>query len=58
MEKCKLLIQESIQVKTEIISSGILESINVMGIQSALSIKKQRKIMLCGNGGSAADAQH
>ena len=58
MEKCKLLFQESIQVKTEIISSGILESINVMGIQSALSIKKQRKIMLCGNGGSAADAQH
>ena len=58
MEKCKLLFQESIKVKTEIISSGILESIEVMGIQSALSIQKQRKIMLCGNGGSAADAQH
>ena len=58
MEKCKLLFQESIKVKTEIISSGILESIKVMGIQSALSIQKQRKIMLCGNGGSAADAQH
>ena len=58
MEKCKLLFQESIKVKAEIISSGILESIKVMGIQSALSIQKQRKIMLCGNGGSAADAQH
>ena len=58
MEKCKLLFQESIKVKAEIISSGILESIEVMGIQSALSIQKQRKIMLCGNGGSAADAQH
>jgi D-sedoheptulose 7-phosphate isomerase len=58
VEKCKLLFQESIKVKAEIISSGILESIEVMGIQSALSIQKQRKIMLCGNGGSAADAQH
>jgi len=58
MEKCKLLFQESIQVKTEIISSGILESIKVMGIQSSSSIQKQKKIMLCGNGGSAADAQH
>ena len=58
MEKCKLLFQESIKVKAEIISSGILESIKVMGIQSALSIQKQNKIMLCGNGGSAADAQH
>lgn len=58
MDKCKLLFEESIQVKVKIISSGILESIEVMGIQSALSIQKQRKIMLCGNGGSAADAQH
>jgi D-sedoheptulose 7-phosphate isomerase len=58
MEKCKLLFQESIKVKAEIISSGILESIKVMGTQSALAIQKQKKIMLCGNGGSAADAQH
>ena len=58
MDKCKLLFQDSIQVKNKIISSGILESIKVMGIQSALSIQKQNKIMLCGNGGSAADAQH
>jgi len=58
MDKCKLLFEESIKVKVDIISSGILESIKVMGIQSALSIQKQKKIMLCGNGGSAADAQH
>jgi D-sedoheptulose 7-phosphate isomerase len=58
MEKCKLLFLESIKVKAEIISSGILESIKVMGTQSALAIQKQKKIMLCGNGGSAADAQH
>jgi len=57
-EKCKLLFEESIQVKTEIISSGILESIKVMGIQASSSIQKQKKLMLCGNGGSAADAQH
>lgn len=58
MEKCKLLFEESIQVKTEIISSGILESIKIMGIQCSSSIQKQKKLMLCGNGGSAADAQH
>ena len=58
MDKCKLLFEESIQVKVKIISSGILESIKVMGTQSAVSIQKQNKIMLCGNGGSAADAQH
>ena len=58
MEKCRLLFQESIQVKVEIISSGILEFIKIMGTQSALAIQKQKKIMLCGNGGSAADAQH
>jgi hypothetical protein len=33
MEKCELLFQESIQVKVEIPSSEILESIKVMGIQ-------------------------
>jgi len=43
MEKCKLLFQESIKVKAEIISSGILESIKVMGTQSALAIQKQKK---------------
>jgi D-sedoheptulose 7-phosphate isomerase len=58
MDKCELLFQDSIQVKVKIISSGILESIKVMGMQSALSIQKNKKIMLCGNGGSAADAQH
>lgn len=58
MEKCKKLFQESIKIKEEIISSGVLRSIKVMGSQSSLAIKAQKKIMLCGNGGSAADAQH
>jgi len=58
MEKCELLFKESIQVKNKIIASGVLKSIKVMGAQSALSIQKNGKIMLCGNGGSAADAQH
>ena len=29
-----------------------------MGIQASSSIQKQKKLMLCGNGGSAADAQN
>jgi D-sedoheptulose 7-phosphate isomerase len=58
MDKCNLLFQESIQVKQKIISSGILQSIKNMGMQSALAIRQEGKIMLCSNGGSAADAQH
>jgi D-sedoheptulose 7-phosphate isomerase len=58
MKKCELLFQESIQIKQKIIASGALQCVERMGIQAALAIQKERKIMLCGNGGSAADAQH
>ena len=58
MKKCELLFQESIQIKQKIIASGALQCVERMGIQAALAIQKERKIMLCGNGGSASDAQH
>ncbi len=52
------LFEESIKLKKEILKSGILSSIEVMGDLAKDSILSGGKIMLCGNGGSAADAQH
>ena len=49
---------ESISVKTKVLDLGLLKNIEKMGIQIASSIENGNKIMLCGNGGSAADAQH
>ena len=51
------IFQDSIQVKKDIINNG-LESLVNMGDAIELSIRNQNKLMLCGNGGSAADAQH
>ena len=51
------LFRDSIVVKQKCIEEG-LESIKDMGDLSVSSIKNGNKIMLCGNGGSASDAQH
>jgi len=58
MNKIKKLFKESIKIKKEILNSTILEVIEKMGDEISNSIKNGGKIMLCGNGGSAADAQH
>ena len=52
------LFEESISVKKEILSSNVLESLELIGNQIVDSMLKGNKLMLCGNGGSAADAQH
>ena len=49
---------ESIEVKNAVIASGQLEKLQNIGDQIIDSILDGGKIMLCGNGGSAADAQH
>jgi D-sedoheptulose 7-phosphate isomerase len=51
------LFEESISVKRLCLEEG-LECISVMGDEVFKSIQNSGKIMLCGNGGSAADAQH
>ena len=51
------LFLESIKVKQKCIDHGFQSIIN-MGDQIVESIKNNNKLMLCGNGGSAADAQH
>jgi D-sedoheptulose 7-phosphate isomerase len=58
VEKIEQLFQESIKVKTEVIDSGIIKSLVSMGLLSVKAIQEGNKLMLCGNGGSAADAQH
>ena len=58
MNKIKKLFKESINIKQEILNSNILNVIERMGDEISHSIKNGGKMMLCGNGGSAADAQH
>lgn len=56
---CKIerLFDQSIKAKQDCIEQGF-ESLYYMGDFIAQSIQNGGKIMLCGNGGSAADAQH
>ena len=58
MNKVNKLFKESINIKLEILNSNILNVIERMGDEISHSIKNGGKMMLCGNGGSAADAQH
>ena len=55
--KIEELFRKSISVKEDCIEKGFA-SIAIMGDEIAHSIENNGKIMLCGNGGSAADAQH
>jgi D-sedoheptulose 7-phosphate isomerase len=52
-------IQQSIQVKQLILEDkGIIETIEKIVEACVAAIKADHKILFCGNGGSAADAQH
>ncbi len=52
------LFSESIDVKNQILQGDSLKSLVSMGDEIVNAIKNGNKLMLCGNGGSAADAQH
>lgn len=56
-EKIKSLFEKSIKLKQECINQGF-GSLIKMGDTIVESIINGGKLMLCGNGGSAADAQH
>ena len=58
-KNCKIehLFNQSIKTKQDCVEQGF-ESLYYMGDCITQSIQKGGKIMLCGNGGSAADAQH
>ena len=52
-------IRESIEVKEKIINDiALLENISGAANSIVNAYKNSKKVLLCGNGGSAADAQH
>lgn len=53
-EEIKKIIENSIRVKEEIPIDGVREVCNII----INSYKKGGKVLVCGNGGSAGDAQH
>ena len=59
MEKIKKIIQESINVKENILNDDRL----LLAVNDAVNVivnafEKGNKVLFCGNGGSASDAQH
>ena len=59
MDQIKKLIEESIEVKNKILSNeGILIKIDELSDVAVAALKNNHRIYFCGNGGSAADAQH
>ena len=57
LKKIENLFEESIVTKQECINQG-LECISTMGNDITQCVERGNKMLLCGNGGSAADAQH
>ena len=58
IEKFRTLFAESIAVKQRLLTGDHLAPLAVMGERIAQAVQRGNKVMLCGNGGSAADAQH
>lgn len=53
------IIKENISTTDKILNSpDILKTIEEISVQIILALKNDNKVLLCGNGGSAADAQH
>ena len=57
-KKVKQTFEDSISVKQQIIDDNLYEVLLGAGDIIARSISNGGKLLLCGNGGSAADAQH
>ena len=59
MERIKAIIQNSIDVKSAILrDEELLENINEIAAVVVNSFRNGNSVYFCGNGGSAADAQH
>lgn len=59
MEKIKNIIQASINVKTKILNDDrLLLTVNDCVNVIVSAFEKGKKVLFCGNGGSASDAQH
>jgi D-sedoheptulose 7-phosphate isomerase len=59
MEKIKNIIQDSIDTKQAVLQNdALLSTIEQVVALMTASLKDRKRIYFCGNGGSAADAQH
>jgi len=59
MERIISIINDSIDVKKRIIGNkALLETLLEVAEEIVLAFKNDKKVLFCGNGGSAADAQH
>ncbi|MBT7760137.1 MAG: SIS domain-containing protein [Rhodospirillaceae bacterium] len=57
-EQIEAEIRESVAVKERLLAGGIGAQLSAMANTVAQAIAGGGKVLLCGNGGSAADAQH
>ena len=57
-EKIIDMFEESIEVKKQIINSELIDEIDMAAKVIINSYKNGGKVLICGNGGSAADSQH
>ena len=51
-------VQETIKIKKKLLNKKFIIIINKIINEIYLTIKNGNKVYICGNGGSAADAQH
>ena len=59
MEKIKNIITESVQVKNQILADDkLLQTVKDCVYILVTAFKNGNKVLFCGNGGSASDAQH
>ena len=58
ISKIKKTFEESIVTKQAVLDEGLYKVLVSAGDRITNSIKKGGKLMICGNGGSAADSQH
>lgn len=58
VRRARTLVEDSIEVKRRLLDGEHLPTLARMADAVARSIAQGGKMMLCGNGGSAADAQH
>ncbi len=57
--RVRSLITESILLKQQVLEDeNLLSTVNTVAELSTVALKGGKKILFCGNGGSAADAQH
>src|SRR5215207_6525916 len=58
IEKARDQLLDSIELKKQCLSGTYLNTLVLMAEATVHAMGKGGKLMLCGNGGSAADAQH